>query len=160
MASTLNSTPAANSSGNANNASQNSGRPSLRSSANSRADGRRQSGSPGDAGQRYVRPLQHSLSTCSPLSLSLAYHKLENAMVVALNAHGRFPHSPLVFVDLMALLCTCPSNWQALALWAGMASCAPQGTNCMRRISWQLFTCFSGSILTCRTPLTLLFPFR
>lgn len=52
MASTLNSTPAANSSGNAANSSQNSGRPSLRSSANSKADGRRQSGSPGDAGQR------------------------------------------------------------------------------------------------------------
>lgn len=57
MASTLNSTPAANSSGNPNNPSQNPGRSTLRSSANSKADGRRQSGSPGDAGQRYVRPL-------------------------------------------------------------------------------------------------------
>ncbi|KAJ5379336.1 hypothetical protein N7509_012455 [Penicillium cosmopolitanum] len=52
MASTLNSTPAANSSGNPNNPSQNPGRSTLRSSANSKADGRRQSGSPGDAGQR------------------------------------------------------------------------------------------------------------
>ncbi|KAJ6036160.1 SM domain found in ataxin-2 [Penicillium herquei] len=52
MASTLNSVPAANSSsGNAVN-SQNPGRPSLRSSASTKGDGRRQSGSPGDGGQR------------------------------------------------------------------------------------------------------------
>ncbi|KAJ5802426.1 uncharacterized protein N7503_004876 [Penicillium pulvis] len=52
MASTLNSVPAANSaSGNAVNA-QNSGRPSLRPSASTKGDGRRQSGSPGDGGQR------------------------------------------------------------------------------------------------------------
>lgn len=58
MASTLNSVPAANSaSGNAVNA-QNSGRPSLRPSASTKGDGRRQSGSPGDGGQRYVPPLR------------------------------------------------------------------------------------------------------
>lgn len=56
MASTLNSVPAANSaSGNAvNSSAQNSGRPSLRSSGNTKGDGRRQSGSPVDGGQRYV----------------------------------------------------------------------------------------------------------
>ncbi|KAJ5281830.1 hypothetical protein N7478_007202 [Penicillium angulare] len=52
MASTLNSVPAANgSSGNAVN-TQNTGRPSLRPSASTKGDGRRQSGSPGDGGQR------------------------------------------------------------------------------------------------------------
>ncbi|KAJ5637659.1 SM domain found in ataxin-2 [Penicillium lividum] len=52
MASTLNSVPAANSSsGNAVNA-QNTGRSSLRPSASTKGDGRRQSGSPGDGGQR------------------------------------------------------------------------------------------------------------
>ncbi|CEJ60643.1 hypothetical protein PMG11_09211 [Penicillium brasilianum] len=54
MASTLNSVPAANSaSGNAvNSSAQNSSRPSLRSSGNTKGDGRRQSGSPVDGGQR------------------------------------------------------------------------------------------------------------
>ncbi|KAJ5151904.1 hypothetical protein N7492_010199 [Penicillium capsulatum] len=53
MASTLNSTPAANSSsGNAASSSANSGRPSLRPSASTKGDGRRQSGSPVDGGQR------------------------------------------------------------------------------------------------------------
>ncbi|KAF7719307.1 LsmAD domain-containing protein [Penicillium ucsense] len=54
MASTLNSVPATNSTSgnNANNASQTSTRPSLRSSGNTKGDGRRQSGSPVDGGQR------------------------------------------------------------------------------------------------------------
>jgi hypothetical protein len=69
MASTLNSVPAANSAaGNAvNSSAQNSGRPSLRSSGNSKGDGRRQSGSPVDGGQRYVS------TTTAPLILLLFF---------------------------------------------------------------------------------------
>lgn len=57
MASTINSMPAVNSaSGNAvNSAAQNSGRPSLRPSASTKgSEGRRQSGSPADGGNRYA----------------------------------------------------------------------------------------------------------
>lgn len=69
MASTLNSVPAGNSAaGNAvNSSAQNPGRPSLRSSANSKGDGRRQSGSPVDGGQRYVS------TTTAPLILLLFF---------------------------------------------------------------------------------------
>lgn len=69
MASTLNSVPAANSNSGSNvsNSSHASSRPSLRSSGNSKGDGRRQSGSPVDGGQRYV--LKNNRSTlCSILS--------------------------------------------------------------------------------------------
>ena len=69
MASPMNSVPAANSaSGNAANSSpQNSGRPSLRSSG-AKGDGRRQSGSPADSGQRYVSTMTTPLHFVSHLS--------------------------------------------------------------------------------------------
>lgn len=73
MASTLNSVPAASSAaGNTANA-QTNGRPSLRSSASTKGDGRRQSGSPVDGGQRYVPPFNSPL--CPP-SLTRSQHEL------------------------------------------------------------------------------------
>jgi len=68
MASTLNSVSAANSSSGNANSTQNSSRPSLRPSASTKGDGRRQSGSPVDGGQRYVpTPTAHEFDTSAHL---------------------------------------------------------------------------------------------
>lgn len=108
MASTLNSTPAANSSGNATNSSQNSGRPSLRSSANSKADGRRQSGSPGDAGQRYVRrrlpqrppsPSPPPPSALRPTPFASSTISFPAPSTLGTEPHGLFLPAPLLLAE-------------------------------------------------------------
>ncbi|KAJ5160484.1 uncharacterized protein N7482_007488 [Penicillium canariense] len=75
MASTLNSVSAANSSsGNAvNNTAQNSGRPSLRSSGSTKGDGRRQSGSPGDGGQRRTNSHKAWIQGTNPITQRSSY---------------------------------------------------------------------------------------
>ncbi|KAJ5099032.1 hypothetical protein N7532_006033 [Penicillium argentinense] len=108
MASSLNSAPAASSSGNATNSSQSSGRPSgpsLRPSASIKGDGRRQSNSPGDAGQRYdalpLLFLSPRLVLYFRMQYSLCRDKLELIWVRSVRdilANGASVHVPL---DLM-----------------------------------------------------------
>ncbi|KAJ5587814.1 SM domain found in ataxin-2 [Penicillium hispanicum] len=74
MASTLNSAPVANSSSsNVANPAQNSGRPSLRSSASTKGDGRRQSGSPVDGGQRRTNSHKAWTQGTNPITQRSSY---------------------------------------------------------------------------------------
>ncbi|KAJ5086404.1 SM domain found in ataxin-2 [Penicillium alfredii] len=90
MASTINSTPAANSSsGNANMSAQNSGRPSLRSASTKGSDSRRQSGSPADGAQRRTNSQKAWTQGTNPITQRSSYASSNGNM-----AHQRHSGSP------------------------------------------------------------------
>lgn len=121
MASTLDSAPAANSSsGNVANPAPSSNRPSLRSSASTKGDGRRQSGSPVDGGQRYVSCLHSPLpSTSSGLSTPWMQCRLLWGELTTDKGGCGFP-APSVFSQCWR--CTC-FHWRA-CLHVGLRLCA------------------------------------